>query len=131
MSTATSSCVLLVEDDPLTRERLELLIETAGFGAMSVASASEAREALAAVFFPMIIIDRLLGEEDGIVLCEQVRRASQGKVYVMLLSVLDSPNEIARGLAAGADDYLSKQSSDHELLIHLRAAMRLVRMPFK
>jgi DNA-binding response OmpR family regulator len=104
-------CVLVVEDDPLTQARLELLIETAGLGAVSVPSAEKARAALAAEFFPIVIVDRMLEDGDGIALCSEVRRQHlQGRVYLMLLSALDSDSDVAAGLAAGADDYLSKRA---------------------
>src|SRR5688572_2320 len=58
-----SPCVLVVEDDPLTQARLEVMIEASGLVAVSVPSARQARAALAAVFFPIVIVDRIL--EDG------------------------------------------------------------------
>ena len=126
--TEHASCVLLVEDDPLARERLELLIATAGFGVFSVASCQEARDAAAAVVFPIMIIDRMLGDGDGIELIAYLRhRCFPNRVFMMLLSALDTADDIAGGLAAGADDYLSKRGSDEDLLDRLRAAIRTVK----
>jgi DNA-binding response OmpR family regulator len=68
----TSSCVLLIEDDPHACKRLELLIEAIGLRVYSVSAAQEARGALAAVRFPIVIIDRMLGDEEGIALCQQL-----------------------------------------------------------
>ena len=122
-----SPCVLIVEDDPLTQARLELLIETSGLAAVSVASTQKARIALAAVFFPIVIVDRLLEDGDGIALCDEVRQQNaQNRVYLMLLSALDSATDIAAGLAAGADAYMSNRSSDQELLALLATARRTV-----
>jgi two-component system, OmpR family, phosphate regulon response regulator OmpR len=124
--------VLIVEDDELMRARLESLIESAGYGVIGVASASEAREALSALFFPMIIVDRLLGNEDGITLCSELRkRSADSHVYIMLLTTLDSPTEVAAGFEAGADAYLSKRAGDAELLEQLRSAWKVIKMPTK
>ena len=124
--------VLVVEDDALMRERLESLIESAGYGVVCVASAAEAREALSALFFPMIIVDRMLGDGDGIHLCRELRRRSTDSyVYIILLTVLDSPAEVTEGMSAGADAYLSKRSPDAELLEQLRSAWKVVKMPTK
>jgi DNA-binding response OmpR family regulator len=124
--------VLIVEDDELLRARLEVLIESAGYGAVGVGSASEAREALSALFFPMIIVDRMLGDGDGITLCSELRqRSTDGHVYIMLLTALDSPAEVAAGLTAGADAYLSKRAADSELLAQLRSAWKVIKMPSK
>jgi DNA-binding response OmpR family regulator len=127
-----SPCVLVVEDDRLTRARLELLIETAGLAAVSVPSVQQARVALAAVFFPIVIVDRMLEDGDGIALCDEVRQQdARSRVYLMLLSALDSAKEVAAGLAAGADAYMSKRSSDQELLAHLATARRTISLPLK
>lgn len=127
---ATSTDVLIVEDDPLIREHIEHLLESAGLGCMSVDSAADARRALEALFFPIVIIDRMLSDGDGIELCNEVRRLSRdGHAYLILLSALDSPADLARGLAAGADDYLSKQISDTTLLERVRIASRHARLP--
>lgn len=124
-----ASCVLLVEDDPLARERLELLITAAGFGVFSVASCKEARDAVQAVVFPIMIIDRMLGDGDGIELIAELRlRCFPNRVFMILLSALDTAEDIAGGLAAGADEYLSKRGSDEELLGRLRAAIRVVKL---
>ena len=124
--------VLIVEDDPLMRQRLEALIEGAGYGVVSVGSASEAREALSALFFPMIIVDRMLGDGDGINLCSELRhRSTDSHVYIILLTALDSPAEVAAGISAGADAYLSKRSPDSELLAQLRQAWKVIKMPTK
>jgi len=114
------------------RERLETLIEGAGYGVVSVGSAAEARNALTALFFPMIIVDRMLGDGDGINLCSELRqRSTDSHVYIILLTALDSPAEVAEGLTAGADAYLSKRSPDSELIEQLRSAWKVIKMPTK
>jgi len=127
-----SPCVLIVEDDPLTQARLELLLEATGLAAVSVPSAHQARAALGAVFFPIVIVDRMLEDGDGISLCQEVRRQhAQSRVYLMLLSALDSAADVAEGMAAGADEYLSKRASDTDLIACLEAARRIIALPPK
>jgi DNA-binding response OmpR family regulator len=124
-----SSCILLIEDDPLVSRRLEVLIEAAGFSVVPVATMALGRQALEAVIFPIVIVDRMLEDGDGIGMCQQIRELSEpNRVYTMLLSARDSAQDIAEGIAAGADDYLSKNSSDEELIARLHAAIRLVRL---
>ncbi len=127
MVTSTHSsdlAVLIVEDDEATRSRLELLIESAGHGALSVSTAAEAREALSAVFFPIVILDRILEHTDGLDLCRELRSIrAHDRMYIIMLSVRDSQEDIAAGLHAGADEYISKRVSDRELLERLRKAL--------
>lgn len=124
-----SSCILLVEDDHLIRERLEALISAAGFGVVSVGSCSEARAAASALVFPIMIIDRMLGDGDGMDLIAELRQVCEpSEIFMMLLSARDGSEDFEKGMAAGADAYLSKRASDEELLNHLRAAIRTVRL---
>src|SRR5687767_9166574 len=83
-------CVLVVEDDPLVQRHLEVMIESAGYSVTSVSTMQQAREATAAVFFPIVIIDRLLEDGDGITLCADLRsRLTQGRAFLLLISALD------------------------------------------
>ena len=116
--------VLIVEDDETTRSRLEMLIESAGHGALSVSTAAEARKALEAVFFPIVIVDRMLEHTDGLDLCRQLRSiAAHDRLYIILLSARDSQQDVDAGLLAGADEYVSKRASDRELLDRLNRAL--------
>jgi DNA-binding response OmpR family regulator len=127
-----TTCVLLIEDDELARARLEAVIERAGYGVFSAANAAEARQALGLVIFPIVIIDRVLPDADGIQLCREVRALSApNRIFAMLLSARDSAEDIAAGIAAGADDYLSKKAADADLLERIRLAIRKIRMAMK
>lgn len=127
-----SLCVLLIEDDPLTQKRLEILIEALGHAVVSVGSAQQAREAMAAVFFPIVILDRILEDADGLSLCSEIRaHGGTNCTYLMLLSALDSDEEIASGMQAGADVYLSKRLSDAEVMQRLQSAAYNVRMSIR
>jgi len=119
--------VLIVEDDALVRGRLAELVSAAGFIVHTATSAEEALYAFSEEFFPIAIVDRLLGASDGIDLSQQIRDLPwPGYVYIMLLTVLDSSAEVVAGLNAGADDYLSKKVTDSELLARLKTAQRIV-----
>jgi DNA-binding response OmpR family regulator len=127
-----TTCVLLIEDDELTRARLEALIQTAGYGVFAASCAAEARQALQIITFPMVIIDRMLPDADGITLCREIRKLSEpNRIFVTLLSARDSEADVAAGLAAGADDYLSKRAGDEQLLDRLYHCIRKIRLEMK
>ena len=132
MLSGQTSCVLLVEDDPLARERLEALIAAAGFGVFGVESCAEALAAASMLTFPLMIIDRVLADGDGLQLIATIReRSLPNRVFIMLYSTLDHPDDLAKGIDAGADDYLSKRASDEELLDRLKSAIRNVKLRMK
>jgi two-component system, OmpR family, phosphate regulon response regulator OmpR len=122
--------VLIIDDDDLVSSRLELLLEAEGHGSVSVASLEQARQAMAAIYFPVLIIDRMLGDGDGMDICREFRaRHPERRVYIMMLSTLDSPADVTAGLDAGADAYVSKRATNSELLKHLRAATEVIYFP--
>ncbi len=119
--------VLVVEDDPLVRERLAALVTSAGFIAHTAHSAAQAIYAFSEEFFSIVIMDRMLGDVDGIQLSQQIRDLPlPGYVYMIVLTAMDSSEQIVAGLNAGADDYVSKRVTDGELIARLRAASRIV-----
>lgn len=117
------SNALLIGGDTSGRERLQRLLVSAGLTHVTLDSAADARATLRRAFFPIVLIYENLHDADGIELCHEVRRHdSESRVYILILSELDSDDDIAKGLAAGADDCLCARSSDAELLEQLRRA---------
>lgn len=116
--------VLLVEDDPLVQEWVKAILEPAGYAVSAVDSIQSARQVVAQSFHPIAILDRRLADGDGLALCADLRSAANPKrVYVMVLSTRDTVLDIGEGLRAGADAYLSKRTSEAELLAYLDAAV--------
>lgn len=109
--------VLLVDDDELLCERLACLLDRRGIRSISVHSLQMASEAMRAVYFPVVVLDRQLGDGDGLALCRDYRlRQAERKVSILVLSILDSAEEAKFALDAGADAFLSKRSSEESVL---------------
>ena len=121
--------VLVVDDDPEVGAMLEALLSQAGYRVVCARSVFMALEALAEESFPIVIIDRGLEDGDGIRLCREIRQnAAASYVYIILLTVRDTKEDVVAGLQAGADDYLSKKVSESELIARLNTASRIVRL---
>lgn len=124
--------VLIVEHDAMIRARMERLMEIAGLNWMCVGSATEARAAMRMLFIPVLIIQRTLQDGDGIDLCNEIRGHEQNRrSYISLLADSEHPDDVAKGLAAGADDYISTRSADDEIVEQLRRAAHHARLPNK
>lgn len=105
------------------QSRLEALLAPAGYSVTSVATIREARAAIATISFQIVIVDRTLPDGDGLVLCAELRaRLPSSRLFLVVLSARDSNLDVAAGLRAGADVYLSKRISNGELLAYLDAA---------
>jgi diguanylate cyclase (GGDEF)-like protein len=119
--------VLLVDDDELLLEQLAALVVEAGFEVHTAKNAQQALESLQRQFTPIVILDRNMPGMDGLELCRAIRRETYvGYVYLVLLTIQDSEEDLLAGLDAGADDYLSKRVSPAQLLARLRNAQRIL-----
>lgn len=115
--------VLLVEDDPLVSNHLDALLAAAGYAVTVAESIEAACDEVAHTFYPIAILDRGLADGDGLILCEHLRAGARpSRVFVLVLSSRDSAHEKGEGLRAGADVYLSKRTTEAELLAYLNAA---------
>ncbi len=100
----------LVVDDSLTARALHRsILEAGGFTVHAVGSAEQALRQLRAAAYDVLVCDVGLGDVDGLTLTRQLRAGSGANLPVVLVSAKDQPADRERGLASGADAYLSKQ----------------------
>lgn len=115
--------ILIVEDDPVLRNGLQVGLGLHGFVAEAVESLDEARAALAAAAFSVVVLDWMLPDGSGLDLLPQVR-ACDPSPPVILLTARDTVLDRIEGLDAGADDYLGKPFDLDELAARIRAVAR-------
>ena len=119
--------VLVVDDDPATLRLVVRIVTSAGY---HVAQAENGRQALKAVLSEdpnLVICDWDMPELDGVELCRTIRQETLSKyVYFLLLTAKAGTDHIIEGLAAGADNFVSKPINKAVFLARLRAAARLL-----
>ncbi|MDD2321911.1 MAG: diguanylate cyclase [Geobacteraceae bacterium] len=119
--------VLVVEDNLLMRTILEGHLRDLGHPVVAVENGRQALETLQSNHFPIVITDLVMPEMGGLELCSAIReRRSEGYTYVVMLTAQDSKDEMVRGLAAGADEYLVKPVHPAELAMRLKTADRIL-----
>ncbi len=112
--------VLLVEDSLVTREMERRLLEDAGFEVAAAADAAEALSRLGESTFDCLVTDIEMAEMDGLELTSQLRGMEHfAHLPIVVVSTRDRPEDRLRGLKAGADAYLTKQSLDAGELVQL------------
>ena len=100
--------VLVVEDDLAIRSLLTRILGRRGY---QVVTADDGRAALevAGDGFDLMLLDVGLPVMNGLEVCRQLRaRPATAQLPILMLTGRDQPGDIRDGLAAGADDFLSK-----------------------
>ena len=121
--------VLLVDDDPAARMALGELLEHAGHEVVTAAGGQAAWAALQDEYFPLMLLDRVMPDLDGIELCRRIRARRQPRyTYVILVTMVGGKEPYLEGMDAGADDYFSKPFDPDELRARLRVAERVLNL---
>ncbi len=121
--------ILVAEDDPVSRKLLEKTLVKAGYKVVSVENGRKALEVFKETFFSIVLTDWMMPEMDGLELCRAIREdTSKGYVFIVLLTVKDSKDDIVSGLEAGADDYLTKPFNNAELIARIKTGIRILEL---
>jgi DNA-binding response OmpR family regulator len=112
--------ILIVEDDPSVSRLLDLSLAVEGFETEPVRTGGAALERLDHDPVDLVVLDIMLPEVGGFELLEELRsRVSWDDTKVIVLTALDSDEDVWRGWSSGADYYLTKPF-DH---VHLRTVV--------
>ncbi len=114
--------LLIVEDDEGLQQRLRSTLTDLGFVVEVTDSRAAAQNALRQGF-DLVLLDLGLPDGDGLELCSELR-ARGDATPVVILTARDAPDELVRGLDAGADDFVAKPFRLAELAARIRAVLR-------
>lgn len=120
--------VLVVDDDVLIRAQLCALLHGSDYEVETATSGEEALRLLRSYPCDIVVTDWQMPIMDGVALCRRVRAMEQHEhIYLLMLTVKGSPQELLMGFAAGADDYVVKGTSSEELIARLEKGRCLAR----
>lgn len=113
--------VLIVDDETNIVISLEFLIEQAGYDLRIAHNGQEALEQMAAFEPDLILLDVMMPRINGFDVCRRVREnPAWQKTKIIMLTAKGREVEVAKGLALGADAYITKPFSTKELLAQIR-----------
>lgn len=119
--------VLLVDDSKAQRRLLRLSLDRWGYEVTEADSAEEALALCEKATFDIILSDWMMPGMTGLEFCRAFRTLeSESYGYFILLTSKSEKEEVAIGLDAGADDFLSKPVTLQELHARMRAGERLI-----
>jgi DNA-binding response OmpR family regulator len=125
MPTANSrhhATILLVEDDPTTAMTMTDLLEGSGYQVRRAATAAETKATLQEEVPDLIMLDLMLPDADGLVLCADLK--SRLAVPIIICSASNQTRDRVLGLKLGADDFISKPFDIYELEARVEAVLR-------
>jgi len=121
--------VLIVDDSRLQRKILCSSVKRWGFEVHEAASGEEAIEIAHKVQPDLVLSDWMMPGMNGLEFCDAFRKMSGDRYgYFILLTSKSEKNEIAMGLEAGADDFVTKPVDANELRARIAAGERILRM---
>ncbi len=113
--------ILIVDDEPNIVISLEFLMKKEGF---EVAVANDGDEALAKVasFNPdLILLDVMMPKKSGFEVCEALRAdPNRAGLQIVMLTAKGRDTEVAKGIALGADAYVTKPFSTKDLVAKVK-----------
>src|SRR6266508_73862 len=116
-ATTTGPDILIVEDSPTQAERLKYILEHHRYRFSAARHGQEALVILAAHPPRLVISDVIMPEMDGYQLCRHIKQDEKLKsIPVILLTSLNDPIDVVKGLECGADDFIFKPYDEQYLL---------------
>ncbi|WP_309639126.1 phosphate regulon transcriptional regulator PhoB [Methylibium sp.] len=119
------SRVLVVEDESAIAELISINLRHAGYEVRVAATSDQAQLEIDRVLPDLVILDWMLPGQSGLALAKRWRADSRTReLPLIMLTARAAEGDKVAGLDAGADDYLTKPFSTHELMARIRAVLR-------
>ena len=112
--------VLIVDDEPMARTLLRLMLVRAGLNVSEAEDGFDALEKVQRSQPDIILLDVMMPGMDGFSVCEELRqREETSSLPIIMLSAKTDIDSINKGLRVGATKYLTKPISPDELTRHV------------
>ena len=112
-----SRSVLVVDDEPNIVLSLEFIMKQAGFEVRVARNGDEALGAIAASPPDLVLLDVMMPNRDGYDVCQTIRANPAWKdIHIVMLTAKGRDIEREKGMALGADDYITKPFSTREVI---------------
>lgn len=121
-----TNTILIVDDESLARDIIEGFLFREGYDLHFAGGGVEALEIIPKINPDLILLDVMMPEIDGFEMCRHLEsEIAWQNVPIILITALDSKQDLARGIDSGADDFLTKPVNDVELRARVRSMLRI------
>jgi DNA-binding response OmpR family regulator len=113
--------ILIVDDEPNIVVSLEFLMKREGYETAVASDGEAALAALAEKTPDLVVLDVMLPKLNGFEVCQRIRADPRWRaVKVVMLTARGRETEVAKGMAVGADAYVTKPFSTREVVAQIR-----------
>lgn len=119
--------VLVADDSAVSRKLVELTLSEKQYSLVFAKSGRETLDLFAEQHPSLVIVDWMMPDLTGLEICKHIRsRAQASYTYIILLTGKSEKESVVEGLAAGADDYLTKPFHHEELIARVGVGLRII-----
>ena len=112
--------VLIVDDEPNIVAALDYLLQRSGYEVRIAANGEEALRQVEAFGPDLVLLDVMMPQRSGYDVCQRIRERPEWRsIRVVILSAKGRDAEVSKGLALGADLYVTKPFSNAELVAQI------------
>ncbi len=111
-----ASRVLIVDDEPNIVTSIEFLMRQRGYETRVARDGDEALSEVESFRPDLVLLDVMLPRRDGFEVCQELRAGGWADLKIVMLTAKGRDIEIEKGLALGADAYVTKPFSTGELV---------------
>jgi DNA-binding response OmpR family regulator len=111
--------VLIVDDEPNIVTSLEFIMRKSGFETAVARNGDEALEQVEQFRPDLVLLDTMMPRRDGYEVCQTLRASGWTDLKIVMLTAKGRDTEVAKGLAVGADSYVTKPFSTRDLVEHV------------
>ncbi|MGF6448421.1 response regulator [Paraburkholderia youngii] len=119
--------IIVLDDEAELRNMLLRFLRGQGFDVRAAEDGKRLNRYLEREPFDLLILDLMIGEEDGLEICAKLRAQGQ-TLPILMLTAKGDPLDRVTGLETGADDYLAKPFLPRELVARINALLRRQKM---
>ena len=113
--------ILIADDEPNIVTALEFLLQRGGYEVLIARNGDEALKTLESARPDLVLLDIMMPVKSGYEICKRIReRPEWAHIKVVMLSAKGRDAEVNKGMAMGADLYVTKPFSTRELMEQIR-----------
>lgn len=113
--------ILIADDEPNIVISLEFLMKREGFDVVVATDGEAALKAMSDNRPDLVLLDIMLPKKDGFEVCQKIRANPDWQsVKIVMLTAKGRDTEMAKGLALGADVYMTKPFSTKDLVLQVK-----------